>query len=73
MKRFSEFAKGIYETCDYNIFNFALIIVVIFSVVHFILVLYFAKNNLRKTVKNVRIPGGVTFFFLNVTSWDIQF
>ena len=46
MKRFSEFAKGIYETCDYNIFNFALIIVVIFSVVHFILVLYFAKNNL---------------------------
>ena len=27
MKHFSEFVKGIYETCDCNFFNFAVIIV----------------------------------------------
>ena len=31
MKRFSEFAKGIYETCDCNFFNLAL--AVVFSIV----------------------------------------
>ena len=43
MKRFSKFAKGIYETCDCNFFNFALIIV--FSIVQLISFLHFASNN----------------------------
>ena len=46
VKRFSEFKKGIYETCDRNFFNLALIIVVvIFSIVQFVLFLRFASNN----------------------------
>ena len=42
VKHFSEFAKGIYETCDCNFFNLAL---VVFSIVQFILFLCFASNN----------------------------
>ena len=44
VKHFSEFAKGIYETCDRNFFNLALIAAV-FSIVKFILFLRFACNN----------------------------
>ena len=34
VKHFSEFAKGIYEICDHNFFNLAIIIfVVVFSIV----------------------------------------
>ena len=44
-KRFSEFAKGIYEICDRNLFNLAIIIVAVFSIVQFILCLRFAINN----------------------------
>ena len=38
MKHFSEFVKGIYETCDCNFFNFAVIIVAVFcnSTIHII-------------------------------------
>ena len=43
-KHFSEFAKGIYETCDHNFFNLAIIIAV-FSIVQFVLFLCFANNN----------------------------
>ena len=44
VKDFSEFAKGIYETC--NFFNFALIIVVVaFAIVRLILFLHFTGNN----------------------------
>ena len=43
IKCFSEFAKGIYETCDCNFFKFALVVVV-FSTVQFILFLYFPSN-----------------------------
>ena len=46
VKRFSEFVVVIYETCDRNFFNLALIIVgAVFSLVHFILFLRFATNN----------------------------
>ena len=44
-KHFSEFAKGIYEICDRNLFNLAIIIVAVFSIVQFILCLRFAINN----------------------------
>ena len=44
-KRFSEFAKGIYEICNRNLFNLAIIIVAVFSIVQFILCLRFAINN----------------------------
>ena len=44
VKRFSEFAKGIYETCGRNFFNLS-IVVVVFSIVQFILFLCFARNN----------------------------
>ena len=44
VKRFSEFAKGIYETCR-NFFNLSIIVVVVFSIVQFILFLCFARNN----------------------------
>ena len=72
-KRFSEFLKGIYETCNGNFFNLAIIIaIVVFSIVE-LLFLYFASNNEQRTVRNIRIPGGENFFFVNVTSWDIQF
>ena len=43
-KCFSEFAKGIYEICNRNLFNLA-IIVAVFSIVQFILCLRFAINN----------------------------
>ena len=44
VKGFSEFAKGIYETC--NFFNFALIIAVVaFSIVRLILFLHITGNN----------------------------
>ena len=44
VKDFGEFAKGIYETC--NFFNFALIIVVVaFAIVRLILFLHFTGNN----------------------------
>ena len=44
-KRFSEFLKGIYETCNGNFFNLAIIIaIVVFSIVK-LLFLYFASNN----------------------------
>ena len=34
VKHFSEFAKGIYEICDHNFFNLAIIIfLVVFSIV----------------------------------------
>ena len=37
VKRFSKFARGIYETCDRNFFNLALTFVVVaFSIVKFI-------------------------------------
>ena len=42
---FSEFAKGSYETWDCNFFNLALVIVVVFSILQFILFLHFASNN----------------------------
>ena len=45
VKRFSEFAKGIYETCGCNFFNLSIIVVVVFSIVQFILFLCFARNN----------------------------
>ena len=46
VKRSSEFAKGIYETCGRNFFNLSIIIVVVvFSIVQFILFLRFARNN----------------------------
>ena len=45
VKRFSEFSKGIYETCNRDIFNLALVIVVVFSILQFILFLRFASNN----------------------------
>ena len=46
VKRFSEFAKGIYETCGRNFFNLSIIIVVVvFSILQFILFLRFARNN----------------------------
>ena len=46
VKCFSEFAKGIYETCDRNLFKLAIIIIVaILSIVHFILFLCFASHN----------------------------
>ena len=45
-KRFSEFAKGIYETCNRNFFNLTLIIAaVVFAIAQFILSLHFASNN----------------------------
>ena len=62
VKCFSEFAKGIYETCDHAFFNLANIIVV-FSIVQFILFLHFARNNQRRNVENFRIPGRVKLFF----------
>ena len=41
VKRFSEFAKGIYEKCDRHFFNLAIIIVVaVFSVVQLIFYFY---------------------------------
>ena len=41
VKRFSEFAKGIYEKCDRQFFNLAIIIVVaVFSVVQLIFYFY---------------------------------
>ena len=62
VKRFSEFVVVIYETCDRNFFNLALIIVgAVFLLVHFILFLRFATNNKRRTMKNFRIPRGVIF------------
>ena len=46
VKYFSKFAKGIYEKYDHIFFNLAFtIVVVVFSVVKFILFLYFASNN----------------------------
>ena len=45
VKRFIEFTKGIYETCNRDFFNLALIVVIVFSVVQFILFLRFASNN----------------------------
>ena len=45
VKRSSEFAKGIYETCGRNFFNLSIIVVVVFSIVQFILFLCFARNN----------------------------
>ena len=46
VKRFSEFAKGIYETCDRNFFNLVLVVVlVVSSIVQFILFLRFASSN----------------------------
>ena len=45
LKCFSELAKGIYKTCDRNIFNLALITVAVFSILQFILFLRFASNN----------------------------
>ena len=44
-KHFSEFVKGIYEICDLNLINLAIIIVAVFSKVQFILCLHFAINN----------------------------
>ena len=44
VKRFSEFAKGIYETYDRNFFNLALVVFVS-SIVQFILFLRFASSN----------------------------
>ena len=45
VKRFSEFARGIYKTCDCSFLNFVLIIVVVaFSIIQFILFLHFASN-----------------------------
>ena len=65
VKHFNEFAKEIYETCDCNFFNLAIIlVVVVFSIVRFITFLGFASNNYRTTVKNFRIPSGVKFFLL---------
>ena len=41
VKRFSEFAKGIYEKCDRHFFNLVIIIVVaVFSVVQLIFYFY---------------------------------
>ena len=45
VKRSSEFAKGIYETCGRNLFNLSIIVVVVFSIVQFILFFCFARNN----------------------------
>ena len=45
VKCLSEFAKGIYETCDRNFFNLAIIIVTLFSIVQFISFLHFDSNN----------------------------
>ena len=45
VKCFSEFVKGIYEIYDRNLFNLAIIIVAVFSIVQFILCLRFAINN----------------------------
>ena len=38
-----EFGKGIYETCNRSFFNLAIIFVVVFSIVQFILFLCFAR------------------------------
>ena len=45
VKRFSEFVKGIYEICNHNLFNLAIIIVAVFTIVQFISCLRFAINN----------------------------
>ena len=45
VKRSSEFAKRIYETCGRNFFNLSIIVVVVFSIVQFILFFCFARNN----------------------------
>ena len=42
VKDFSKFVKGIYETCNRNFFNLALIIAAVFSIVQFILSLCIA-------------------------------
>ena len=45
VKHFSEFEKGIYETCNCNFLNLAITIaVVVFSKVKFILFLRFSNN-----------------------------
>ena len=44
-KRFSEFAEGIYKTYDFNFFNLAPIVLVVFLIVQFILFLRFASND----------------------------
>ena len=45
VKRFNEFVKGIYETCDLIFFNVVLVVVVVvvLSTVQFILFLHFAS------------------------------
>ena len=46
VKRFNEFVKGIYETCDLSFFNVVLVVVVVvvaLSTVQFILFLHFAS------------------------------
>ena len=45
VKRFNEFVKGIYETCDLIFFNVVLVVVVVvvLSIVQFILFLHFAS------------------------------
>ena len=42
---FSKFTRGIYKTCYCNFFNLAIIIVIVFSIIQFILFLRFADNN----------------------------
>ena len=44
VKGFRESVRGIYETSNRNFFNLALIVVVVFSIVQFILFLRFYNN-----------------------------
>ena len=44
-KHFSEFAKGIDETCVHNFFNVVITAVVVFLLVQFILFLRFGSND----------------------------
>ena len=44
-KHFSEFAKGIDETCVRNFFNVVVTTVVVFLIVQFILFLHFGSND----------------------------
>ena len=79
VEHFSEFVKGTYQIWELNFFDLAIIIivVVVFLIVQFILcfTLFYqqlAKNS-EKQWKTLGYQVRVKFFYLHVTSWDIQF